>query len=288
MRTHISYNCLTPPAPGSRTAPMGRGRVVGGQGRHNGPVSCTQWFEAISALADGEDPGVDRQLVEAHLAGCEPCRGQLEELERLRRVARIESARPMEDLSGRVVKMTALADRAGRWAGVRVLLVGVAVYIVVMSLDDLFVSDGSGDVVHSTRHLGAFTLAYGVALLVVAVRPARARTVLPVGITLAVALVITGGVDIAESRVPLSGEAFHLPELASVVLLWLLAVPVLHGSRRRVGRVSSSPQASPLRVVRQGAEASPETSTGSGRGSAGARVSGVAALPSSVSLRFRW
>jgi predicted anti-sigma-YlaC factor YlaD len=224
-------------------------------------VRCEQWFEAISALADGEDPGVDEHLLEAHLAGCATCQSRREQFDRLRRVARIESARPMPDLSGRIVKATALADRAGRWVGVRVLLVAVALYIIAMSLRDLFTADSSGDAVHATRHLGSFTLAYGVALLVVVVRPARARTVLPVGITVAVALVITAGVDIFEGRVPLAGETLHLPEVASVVLLWLLAVPALH-RQERTGRGHGHAPAS-LWLVGQD-EDGRESSTGAG------------------------
>lgn len=165
----------------------------------------------------------------------------------------------MQDLSGRVVKAAALADRAGRWVGVRVLLVAAASYIVAMSLRDLLAADGSGDSVHATRHLGAFTLAYGVALLVVAIRPARARTVLPVSATVAVALVITAGIDIVEGRVPLAGEALHLPEVASVVLLWLLAVPALHRPER-TGRWEGQAPAS-LWVVGQD-EDGRESSTG--------------------------
>lgn len=239
------------------------GRAVDDERRHNGVVRCEHWFEAISALADGEDPGVDEHLVEAHLAGCAACRAYSEQFERLRRVARVESARPMADLSGRIVKAAALADRAGRWVGIRVLLVAAALYIVVESLGDLFVADGSGEAVHATRHLGAFTLAYGVALLVVVARPTRARTVLPVGATLGVALVITAAVDIAEGRVPLSGEALHLPELASVGLLWLLAVPALHRPGR-TGHVRGGASAS-LRVVGRDAGAR-EASSGTGTG----------------------
>ena len=78
---------------------------------------------------------------------------------------------------------------------------------------------------HAARHLGAFTAAYGVGLLVVAVRPARARTMLPVAAVLAGALVITALVDLLDGRIPLVGEAQHLPEVLSVVLVWLLAIP---------------------------------------------------------------
>ena len=68
-----------------------------------------------------------------------------------------------------------------------------------------------------------------VGLLVVVVRPARARAMLPVAAVLAGALAITALVDLARGEVPLMGETSHLPELISVLLLWLLAVPAPSG-----------------------------------------------------------
>ena len=78
---------------------------------------------------------------------------------------------------------------------------------------------------HEARHLGAFSVAYAVALLLVVVRPARARAILPVTMVLAAALLITAAIDVVEGHVPLVDEAAHLPELASVALVWLLARP---------------------------------------------------------------
>ena len=93
------------------------------------------------------------------------------------------------------------------------------------SLPALVLGDEQGASAHAARHLGAFTAAYGVGLLVVAVRPARARAMLPVAAVLAGALVITAVVDLVDGRIPLVGEAQHLPEVLSVVLVWLLAIP---------------------------------------------------------------
>ncbi len=146
-------------------------------------------------------------------------------------------AADVPDLSGRVRKAVALADRASRWSVVRALLVVVAVQIIGFSLPALIFGDEQETAAHAARHLGAFTAAYGVGLLVVAIRPARARTMLPVAVVLAGALVITAIVDMANGDVPLFGEAQHLPELLSVVLVWLLAVPA---PRRTAGVIGTS------------------------------------------------
>jgi heme A synthase len=98
------------------------------------------------------------------------------------------------------------------------------VEIIVVSVPALL-GDAQATSTHASRHLGAFAAAYAVGLLVVVARPARARTMLPVAAVLAGALVITSVVDLGQRRIPLVDEAAHLPEVVSVVLVWLIAVP---------------------------------------------------------------
>ena len=69
---------------------------------------------------------------------------------------------------------------------------------------------------------------------------------LPVAAVLAGALVITAVVDLVDGRIPLVGEAQHLPEVLSVVLVWLLAVPAPRRSARRQASATSAG----LQVVR--------------------------------------
>jgi predicted anti-sigma-YlaC factor YlaD len=138
----------------------------------------------------------------------------------------------MPDLSQRVTAAVAARDRARRPV-VRVLLVVVAIEVIALSLPALVLGDEADTSAHGARHLGAFTVAYGVGLLVVATRPARARTMLPVAAVLAGALLITAVVDLANGRIPLVDEAQHLPEILSVVLVWLLAVPARVRERSR-------------------------------------------------------
>lgn len=209
-------------------------------------MGCDRWTEAISALADGEDPDVDARLVEAHVARCPACRSFRAEIEAMRRATLVTEAPVMPDLSKRVARLGALADRASAWGAGRVLLAVLAIQITVLSLPALVLGEQADASTHEARHLGAFGAAYAVALFVVVVRPARARSILPIAVALAGSLLITGIVDIAQSRVPLTGEAVHLPELLSVVLVWVLATPA---GRRRLG-VQPVPGKRPeLRVV---------------------------------------
>lgn len=187
-------------------------------------MACAEWITAISAEADGEDPGVDPRLLAAHLESCASCRAFRADVQGLRRATAVTEAPVMPDLSKQVSKLNRVADRASRWWVVRVLLALVAVTILVLSVPELL--GHGGESVHEARHVGAFSIAYAVALLAVVARPARARAIFPVTLVLAGALLITAVIDVVEGHVPLVNETAHLPELLSVALVWLLARPL--------------------------------------------------------------
>ena len=200
-------------------------------------MECDRWMTAISAEVDGEDPAVDARLLDSHLGSCPACRSFRTGLQSLRRRTLVGDAPEMPDLSRRVAKLNALAERASRWGVVRVLLGLVAVEVLVLALPDLLFGENDPAYAHTTRHLGAFAVAYGVALLVVVVRPARARSIFPVTMVLAGALFLSAAFDIAQGHVPLLDEALHIPELLSVLFVWLLARPAPAGRKSAQGRI---------------------------------------------------
>ncbi|MBS1838704.1 MAG: hypothetical protein JST64_13510 [Actinobacteria bacterium] len=126
------------------------------------------------------------------------------------------------DSSRAVVKRMAWEDRRRSSAAVRWLLAVSAIAIIAGAVPDFLSSDPHG---HAVRHVGAFSLAYAAGLLLVALRPARARTMLHVGVVLVAALAATTAYDVVRGDVTLFGESAHLVEAASVVLLWVLARP---------------------------------------------------------------
>lgn len=187
-------------------------------------VTCDPWLEAISARADGEAATIDDRLLDAHLATCASCRTYVENIHLLRRGA-LDVAAPMPDLSGRVVQAVRLADRRSAWWVLRLGLGVVAVQVFVLSAPALFLGHSSGSDAHAARHLGSFAVAYAIGLLVVALRPAKARGMLPLAAALAGCLAISAVIDIAEGRVPAVTEMHHIPEIVGLVLVWLLAMP---------------------------------------------------------------
>jgi predicted anti-sigma-YlaC factor YlaD len=208
-------------------------------------MSCDTWIEALSAAADGEDPGVDPRLVAAHLTRCEPCRAFATELEGVDVASRVAVVPAAPDLARQVARSAAVADRARVSGVLRALLGGIAIAVGVSSIPPLiFGDDGMGmGMSHAARHFGAFSMAYAVGLLVVTVRPARARTMLPVAFVVASALAVTAVFDAAEGRVTFIAEGRHIPELVSLALVWLL-------TRANVAAGAVAPHTTvPLRLV---------------------------------------
>jgi predicted anti-sigma-YlaC factor YlaD len=208
-------------------------------------VNCSRWREAISALADGEQADIDERLVTAHIARCPACQSYRETIQSSTGIVLVSDAADMPDLSKTISKLNSAADRAAHWSVLRILLAVIAAQVVAFALPALILGEENGVATHSARHLGAFGVAYGVALFVVVARPARARSILPVALVLAGAQVLGAIVDLATGKIPLVGEVRHLPQIISVFLIWFLAVP----STRRGDTVGEPAGAPRLKVV---------------------------------------
>ncbi|MFV0307720.1 MAG: zf-HC2 domain-containing protein [Desertimonas sp.] len=205
-------------------------------------MECERWREALSADLDGEASMIDDRLLRAHLRRCPDCRQFAEQARRLHAPMRIATADTMPDLSRRVRRLNALADRAAAWSVVRALLGVVAIQILAASIPAILSAPDADSSSHVNRHLGAFAAAYGVGLLLVTLRPARARTLVPVAAVVAGGLLITAVFDLFAGRVPLRGEILHVPEIISVVLLWLMANPRrARGTRQHRAALRSTP-----------------------------------------------
>jgi predicted anti-sigma-YlaC factor YlaD len=200
-------------------------------------MSCDRYRDAISARADGEDPGLTDVEIDAHLSECTSCRQFSDSTHQLRRRLGVYDATTVPDVTRRVVATSARDDRRRTSAVVRWLLGLVAMGIIILAIPDFLSTDGEA---HSLRHLGAFSVAYGVGLLVVVARPARARTMLNVAVVLVAALAATAAVDVVRGHVTLLNETVHLLELGSAAFLWVLTRPLPEPPPTVEGTASSS------------------------------------------------
>lgn len=196
------------------------------------PPDCPTCRELVSARADGESPPDGRVdadgVIERHLAGCDACREFEEQVFGLRRITTMGPARRSGDGATAVLARLNVPD-AGQGEWVRYLLGVVGGVLVLVNLP-LLVFGATTDVdTHTSRHLGAFGVALGVGLFIVALRPERARGLLPLAAALGVAMTIGAVADLVAGRSTVAAESTHLVELLGLVLLW-----VLSGGRHRL------------------------------------------------------
>jgi predicted anti-sigma-YlaC factor YlaD len=189
-------------------------------------MNCDTCRTALSARLDGEDPGVDREAVDAHLDGCAACRAFLAHATELHRRVRVRLTYPVPDLTPQI--LTAIGQTTARQRGtllrdVRWVLAAVAVLRLLAVLTDTVAGPWSGAPVHVVRELGSFDLALTVGFLTVAWQPTRAFGLLPLVGALAVCLGVTSVVDVATGRVPAAAEVFHLLDVLGFALVWWLA-----------------------------------------------------------------
>jgi predicted anti-sigma-YlaC factor YlaD len=191
-------------------------------------MNCEACREAISALLDNEDPGIDPALVQAHLAACAACRADTTQAGRLQRWLWLRPAEPVPDLTPAILARIGPTEpdpRQGAQREVRIALAVLAGLVAVLPLPAPLLGDEAGVPLHLARELGAFQVALAVGLLLVAWQPRRRVQLLPVLAVLSVCPAVIAALDVAGGRTPASAEGHHLVQLAGLGLVWLLAYP---------------------------------------------------------------
>jgi predicted anti-sigma-YlaC factor YlaD len=185
-------------------------------------MMCTQTRIAISAMIDGEDPGMPADRVTAHLASCGDCRAWKDSAEAVTRAVRVQPVK-VPDLTERVLAAVA-ADPArearGRRQVLRVALAVSALVQLLLGLPMLFA--GSGEALHVSREMASFDVAIAVGYLFAAWRPARAAALVPVAVALSACLLVTSTLDVANNGALVAHEVGHLLAVFQAGLLWAL------------------------------------------------------------------
>ena len=189
-------------------------------------MDCSQIRFALSAALDGEDPGLPNLVVDTHLDGCASCRTWSAEVADFHRSLRVGPAAIEVDRTDAI--LTALPRRGvipGRDDRTRSLQ-WVTVFVAIVQLAGAIpMLLGHGDEMHGhfARHIGVFTAAMAIGLLVVARRPDRARAILPMLAVLVAGLVWSCLDDLLSGR-PVPGSAIaHGLDVAALGVVWLLA-----------------------------------------------------------------
>lgn len=183
-------------------------------------MNCSDAREAISTRLDGEQSGIDTTQVEGHLAGCGECRAFDIAATQLHRLVRLRPAEAVPDLTAPIL---AAAPMHGYRLAARYALLCVSLTMLILALPALVMGSDSGASAHIARHIGSFDVAIAVGLVVAAWRPQRARPLLPVAGALALCMVVTALVDVADGSAHLFTESYHVLELTGLALAWALA-----------------------------------------------------------------
>jgi predicted anti-sigma-YlaC factor YlaD len=188
-------------------------------------MDCTRIREAISASIDGEDAGVSRAEIDAHLRRCGACQEFEAEASELHGQVRfLRTHAP----GGTTASISRALDRRQvqlLTMPVRIALVFVAVAQLGLAVPGLLYGTDEGAPIHVAHEAGSWSLALAVGFLFAAWRPLRAVGMLPFVGALAAGLLFTAGLDLAHGKALALDESSHLLELIGTGLLWLLVHP---------------------------------------------------------------
>jgi predicted anti-sigma-YlaC factor YlaD len=188
---------------------------------------CETAREAISALLDDEDPGVDRSALEEHLQSCSGCGEWRAGAHEVTRNARLEPARASavssDELVGLVLAQSRPPRRPGSVTLVRLGLILVAVAQAWVTLPILIKGHDHTAPEHIAHEVGAFAMALAIGFVFAAWKPDRAKGMQALVGAVAVLLMITAFVDLLHGRTDIGDEAPHLFAVAGWLLLVYLA-----------------------------------------------------------------
>jgi predicted anti-sigma-YlaC factor YlaD len=190
-------------------------------------MDCATAREAISAMADGEDPGSDNDDVQAHLAGCAACWAWRDAAHEVTRRARLGVARPVSVRAREVAAVArprATAPRRTRLAMLtRVGLVAAAMGQFAFAIPCLLFGHDHSAREHIAHEMGSFEAALAVGFLVAARQPGRALGIRALVGVAAALLVLTAVIDLATGRASVGDEAQHLLAVAGWLMICYLA-----------------------------------------------------------------
>jgi predicted anti-sigma-YlaC factor YlaD len=195
-------------------------------------VTCEDVRVALSAELDGEGSPHPHAVLDAHLADCPACVAWADAAHAITRRVRLGAAQDVPDLTARVLAAwnapTGRARRSPWWRrGVtaRIALAVLAITQFVVTFPQLWLGHDADTATHPAHELGSLGAAFAVGLAAAAVRPARARALVPIVGAGGLALLATAVADLISRRTVISDELPHLIVVAGwLVLLGLAAI----------------------------------------------------------------
>jgi predicted anti-sigma-YlaC factor YlaD len=192
-------------------------------------MQCSTYRAAISARLDGEDIGLPAEVLDAHVAGCDDCRGWSAAADVL---AGAVARAPRPDVPLDPALLAALVSpperrpartrllSTGEW---RVALGVIAVALMVVTWPGAVLHHEGHASVHIAHQLTAWDIGLAAGFLVAALFPARAWGMLPLACVLVTCMSGAFVLDLLGGHGVLDTQFVHALEIAGLICLWAVA-----------------------------------------------------------------
>ncbi len=187
-------------------------------------MDCSEIRLSISANLDGEDPSIPPAVVAAHVSGCQGCRSWSVEATGLHRSVRVQAA-PVEPDRTDAILAALPAPSVRVHDHVRTLRIVTLIIAIVQAVAAVPLLLGHGDMMHMhyARHIGVFSAALAIGLVIAAWQPARAQGLLPVLAVVVVGLAWSCFDDLIAGRSVPGSALAHAANVAGLASVWMLA-----------------------------------------------------------------
>lgn len=184
-------------------------------------MECNTAREILSAQLD-QEAGVDEASVaNRHLGRCAGCSQWWASVGMVTRTLRVRSAEAVPDVATPALARSA---NARRWPyqSARASLALLAVIELVFALTGVLAGRDASPI-HDSQHLGAFGAAFAAAVLLAAWRPGRARGLMPLALTLGIAIPVFAVIDLVNENLTTGGGIHHLAQMVGLALVWVVS-----------------------------------------------------------------
>lgn len=184
-------------------------------------MECSTAREILSAQLDGE-AGVDEAAVaDRHLGNCAECSQWWASVGTVTRTLRVRPAEVVPDIA---TPALARSGSARRWP-FHTARIGLGVFAVIELVFALTGALAGRDAspIHDSQHLGAFGAAFAAAVLFAAWRPGRARGLMPLALTLGIAIPVFAFIDLLNENLTTGGGIHHFAQMVGLALVWVVS-----------------------------------------------------------------
>lgn len=194
-------------------------------------MGCERFRDALSARLDGEDDPAERAEVDAHLAGCSPCRRWLDDAASITRLARTSIATTSPAISDEVLAAAPGPTRRRVASACRAALglVGLAQFMLGMAQVSVFSASTHDHEVVSSAHLwhesAAWNVAIGAGFGWIALRRSRPAGLIPSLTAFVTLLTLLSVNDLITSRVDATRLFSHALVIAGYLIVLLITHP---------------------------------------------------------------